>query len=720
VVVVGNPNAGKSTVFAQLSGTATQVGNYAGTTVEKQSSTLMVPGAGQVILVDVPGTYSLLARSPEERVVLDSVLGLEGRGPDALVVVVDTLRLSRSLYLILQLLELQIPMVVALNFMDEVRARGREPNLQFLCRTLGVPVVELVGRTGEGIPLLIEQLADVLAAPEDFRPGCPHDWSAAVQADLDRIRPHIPPAALADVGSDSHRERALALWYLLTLKEGQGPPANQALQGAVHEVVTNAERSGRDLEAELVGQRYVWIDAREREIFGEQGAANQDPRTDRIDRLLLHPLSGGLIFLGVMALVFQALFSWSDPFISGIEAGMGQLSFFVAFTLDYLIGVLPFGGAVVTFFRNLMIEGIIGGVGAVVVFVPQIAVLFFFIALLEDSGYLARAAYLVDRLMVAAGLPGQAFVPLLSGYACAVPAIMATRTMPRFRDRLATMLVLPLTSCSARLPVYTLVIAALFPATLPGWPLAVRPTVLFCMYLFSAGVTLAAAMVLGRFILPGRAEATMLELPPYRVPHLPTVARLVRLRVMDFLKEAGRIILLATVVLWGLLSYPSIDREQLAQTPAVTEAVAMGEQADDVLDALALEQSYAGRMGHWMEPAIEPLGFDWKIGVGILGSFAAREVFVSTMGLVFGVGESDEESVSLRDRLAQGGYSPLSGLSLMVFFALAMQCLSTLAVMKRETGSWRWPLFSFVYMSALAWVVAFVVYQGGIVLGFGV
>ncbi len=408
-----------------------------------------------------------------------------------------------------------------------------------------------------------------------------------------------------------------------------------------------------------------------------------------------------------MLLVFQALFSWADPAIGLVESGVAGLQ-------SLAVDVLP-----ESILTDLLTEGVIGGVGNVIVFLPQILLLFLFIGILEDSGYMARVAYLMDRIMRALGLHGRAFVPMLSGFACAVPAILATRTMERRRDRLLTMMVIPLMTCSARLPVYTLIIAALFPpSALFGW-LPVQGLLMVALYLFAVLITLIAAAVLGRTLIRGKKIPLILELPPYRMPNLRDVLRLMWERSTVFLKEAGTVILVCTIVLWALLSFPRASEPAPSPEPAVAASA-------EAPAPSALEQSYGGRLGRALEPALEPLGFDWKIGVGIIGAFAAREVFVSTMALVYGVGELDEEDPApLRERIraeARDGkpaYTPLVGLSLMVFFALACQCMSTLAVVKRETQSWRWPAFMFAYMTALAYLASLLVYQGGKLLGFG-
>jgi ferrous iron transport protein B len=411
------------------------------------------------------------------------------------------------------------------------------------------------------------------------------------------------------------------------------------------------------------------------------------------------------LFLGLMLLVFQALFSWSDPAIGVIEDAMAAAS-------DVVSSVMSAG-----ILRDLMVDGVIGGVGNVVVFLPQILLLSLFIGLLEDSGYMARVAFLMDRVLKSLGLHGRAFVPMLSGFACAVPAVLATRTMERQRDRTLTMLVIPLMTCSARLPVYTLVIATLFPPSdLFGW-VPVQGLLMVAMYVFAIVTTLVVAFVLGRTVVKGRRVPLILELPPYRLPSPSVTIRTLVERATVFLKEAGTVILACTIVLWALLAFP---REAVTPEAGVSRAVA-GETS-----APAIEKSYAGRLGKAIEPVFAPLGFDWKLDVGIIGAFAAREVFVSTLGLVYGIGDADETATPLRDKLkaektADGKprYTPLVGLSLMVFFALACQCMSTLAVVKRETRSFRWPAFLFAYMTVLAYVASFVVYQGGKLLGFG-
>jgi ferrous iron transport protein B len=695
VALVGNPNTGKTSLFNALTGQRAQVGNYPGITVDRREGRLLGDGP-PVRILDVPGTLSLSARSPEEMIALEATLGLGGNErPDLVVLVADATRAVGTLYLPLQVRELSVPAVLALNLADEAGAAAPDP--ASAGAALGLPCVAVSARTGQGLPELVLALRAALAAPPPapLAPAFPPEVVAAE----DLVLPALPD----DWRRGGPADRALARWALLSLDaddELRGVPPG--LRAAVDAARAAA---GVDLDLPIVRARYALLDA------AAAGWAPPPPRTltARVDAVLLHPVAGLAVFLAVMATVFQALFAWSDPLIGLIEDAVAAVGAAAA-------GALPPGLA-----TDLLVEGLIGGVGNVVVFLPQIALLFTFIGLLEASGYMARAAWLMDRLMRAVGLNGRAFVPMLSGFACAVPAILATRTMERRRDRILTMMVIPLMTCSARLPVYTLIIGALFPPEalppgLQGWP--VQAGLMVAMYLFSVLMALAAAAVLGRTVLKGPKVPLLMELPPYRMPQLRSLAQLVRMRSAAFLREAGTVILAFTVLMWGLLTFPRLD-------PPAAGFANDGEVA--AFEAARLEHSAAGRVGKAIEPVIRPLGFDWKIGVGLIGAFAAREVFISTMGLVYGIGEDvDEESPALRERMAahvhadgRPVYTPLMGLSLLVFFALAAQCMSTLAVLKRETAGYGWPAFLFVWMTSLAWVSSFVLYQGGRLLGFG-
>jgi ferrous iron transport protein B len=718
VVLVGNPNVGKTTLFNRLTGENARVGNYPGVTVERRSGKLELPArdgrAESAELVDVPGAYSLSARSAEEQIALNSILGLSGHPTPALtVVVVDAGQLGRNLYFALQLAELSVPLIVALNMIDEVSDNPPDP--AEIGRLLGVPCVATDGRHGKGLAELERAIERALSEPP--RGAVSVGYSRELVALADRAAEGLPREFRGSV----ERNRALALWALTSIEE------DDELEGIPDELrkrclEIHAEAAGRDIDREIIGARYAFIDRALPRLF-ERADPHPPKRklSERADRILLHPIWGVLAFLTLMLVVFQALFSWSDPMIGVIEDAFGAIS-------EMIRSNFPDG-----FLRDLVTEGVIGGVGNVVVFLPQILLLFFFIGLLEDSGYMARVAYLMDRVMKTLGLHGRAFVPMLSGFACAVPAILATRTMERQRDRLLTMLVVPLMTCSARLPVYTLVIAALFPPTLLFGFLPLQGLTMIGLYVFSLVLTLVVAALLGRTVVKGRRIPLILELPPYRIPNLRLTLKLMLERAQLFLKEAGTVILACTIALWVLLSFTPDGYKggEAARAPDVVTAPATAsapttpvpEASEAAEEASLIEQSYGGRLGKAIEPLIAPLGFDWRLGVGLIGAFAAREVFVSTLGIVYGLGEQDDEAVPLREKLGaeSGGkpmYSPLVGLSLLVFFAIACQCMSTLAVVKRETRGYRWPLFLFGYTLALAYGMSFVVYQGGKLLGF--
>jgi len=688
--LAGNPNVGKTSLFNELTGSRHKVGNYAGVTVETREGA--VAGRWQptrpLVIVDLPGTYSLTPVSEDEAVAFRCLHGEVGEPPDLVVLVVDAANLARNLYLAMQLCELGLPLVLALNMMDVAAEAGVPVDAEALSRALGVPVVPTVARTGAGVAELVASVGRFGHEP----------W------DMSEVRGRLMTATLPAMGKMGELAEvgpARARWLLAAQAGG-----TLELTGA-----TAAERaalSGLDAAAvvtaagELVIARYAEVDRVLAEI-GHRGGerAPAMDRSARIDRVLTHRVWGLLIFVLVMASLFQSIFSWAEPLMGVIEAGITWLS---AHTKALLGPGL---------FTDLVTEGVIAGVGNVLVFVPQIALLFLFIGLLEDTGYMARAAFLIDRLMARVGLHGKAFVPLLSGYACAIPAILGTRTISSFRDRLVTIMMIPFMSCSARLPVYVLLISALFDGEARVGPFSQASLVLLLMYALSTVSALAVGAIYKRTLLRSPTPPLVLELPPYRLPRLRDTLLHVYDRTADFVRDAGTVILAMTVVLWALLSFP---RPPEAQAPH--DAIAVRESA--------IGYSIGGRVGKAMEPALEPMGQDFRMGIAILGSFAAREVFVSTLGLVYGIEADDEDNVPLRDALrdakqpdGQRRYSSLSALALMVFFVYACQCMSTLAVVRRETRSWRWPLLMFTSMTALAYVAAVLVFQVGRLLGYG-
>ena len=722
ILVAGNPNSGKSTLFNALTGAHAKVSNYPGVTVSRTTARLTLPDHGEVELVDLPGSYSLTARSRDEQVAVDAVLGRAGARPDLVLVVADATALARNLYLINEIVEAGARVVVALNMIDEARAQGMAIDVARLSAAIEAPVVPVVARRREGLEQLTRALDRALGTPRTAPPAGALETPArqdveALAAVVEREWP-----------SEAHAARAWATWLLLSVDE-TAPDDLAGIPVGVREAAAArraaAARDGRNLDLEVIGARYRRVDAIVAQVA--QHAPPAGPSwTERVDSLLTHRISGFLVFVVVMLALFQALFSWSEPAIGLIEDQVALLQ-------GHVTGLLPPGP-----FRDLLVDGVIAGVGNVIVFVPQIALLFLFIGVMEDVGYLARVAFVIDRLMGRVGLHGKSFVPMLSGFSCAIPAVMATRTLENRTDRLLTMMVLPLMSCSARLPIYVLVIATVFNPQARVFGVASTAAVtLLAMYLLSVSAALGAAAVLRRTVLKGPRPTLMLELPPYRLPVPGVLLRSTWRQVRAFLVDAGTTILALTIVVWAVLSYPKSETAELAmveQRAAVEATLPEGPERAARLEALEgrargaeLRNSLGGRLGHLIEPVIEPLGFDWRIGVGILGAFTAREVFVSTMGIVFDIGEADETNQSLRQELrgarrADGSrlMTPLTGVSLMVFFVLACQCMSTLAVVRRESGSWGWPAFMFAYQTGMAYVAALMVYQVGSLFGWGV
>ena len=723
VLVAGNANSGKTTVFNALTGARAQVSNYPGVTVTRSSRQITLPHGSPVEIVDLPGTYSLSAHSPDEQVAVDEVLGRHADPPDAVIVVVDSGAFERGLYLVLQIAETGVPVIVALNMIDEASAGGADFDAARLGTWLGATVIPTVASKGIGL----DELRSAIGATIGLAPRTDSAWAGLppqIEQDVATVARAMTDAGFATTPA---ARRSWALWSLLSLETDDGAATGlpTAIRQTVQTIQQDAVDAQRDLDHEIIASRYRWI---ETVVSDVRSVSGEDTRkwTSRLDGILTQRFYGLVVFAAVMAMLFEALFTWSEPLITGIETATGWLQTGVT-------AVMPAG-----VLSDLMVDGVIAGVGNVVVFVPQIAMLFLFIALLEDVGYLARVAFVIDRLMGRVGLHGKAFVPMLSGFACAIPAVMATRTIESPRDRLITMLTLPMVSCSARLPVYALVTAVVFAGDQRVFGvLSVGAVVLFSMYALSVVATLGAAAVLRRTVLRGPRLPLVMELPPYRVPVWRNVALVTWRRVRRFLEDAGTIILTMTIILWALLSFPrsaeidtryAASRTQLLTTTTDTGAQAAGlAELDGQQASEQLRYSVGGRLGRVIEPVIEPLGFDWRIGVGILGAFAAREVFVSTLGIVFGIEEADEESVSLRASLgnarrADGAplMTPLTGVSLMVFFVLACQCMSTIVVVRKESGSWGWPVFMFTYMSVLAYVASLTVYQVGRVMEWGV
>lgn len=713
IAVAGNPNCGKTTLFNALTGLRHKVGNYPGVTVEKREGA--VAGDPALKLLDLPGTYSLSARSPDEQIAQDVLLGrlADTPRPDAVLIVVDAANLERNLYLASQVLELGIPAVIACNMMDLLEAAGHKLDIAGLSKRLHAPVIPTKGNRGEGVAELKAALRKVCAA--NLPQARQRAWT--MSESIEREARDIAAAITASGFTEPQGAEGAAL---LLLSEGQVPPENH-LPAAVRKSLTAAlsrlqADPDMDISLEVTAGRYAWLG----EVVDaclRRSTQRTHAFTDRLDGIFTHRIWGLLSFAAMMGLLFYSIFVLAVPLMNVIESGVQWTQ--TAIQTRMAAGPL----------RELLAEGIVPGVGNVIVFFPQICILFLFIGLLEDTGYMARAAFLMDRIMSRVGLHGKSFIPLLSSHACAIPGIMATRVIENPKDRLVTILVAPLMSCSARLPVYTVLIAACLPSA--AW---VKAVTLLAMYMLGITMALTMATVFKKTLLRGPTPAFIMELPPYRMPHLSAVLHVMWDRSKIFLTRAGTVILAITVLLWAGMHFPrSSERQARYETQRQQIRAATGSETGEQIDNLnkqeaseQLQNSYAGRFGRLLEPATRPLGYDWKIGIGLISSFAAREVFVSTMGIVYSVGDTEEDSAPLRERMREARwpdgrriFTPLVAVGLMVFYVLACQCVSTIAIVRRETNGWRWPLFMFGYMTALAYTGALLVYQIGSALGLG-
>jgi len=713
IAVAGNPNCGKTTLFNALTGLRHKVGNYPGVTVEKREGAVL--GEATLRLLDLPGTYSLSARSPDEEIARDVLLGrlADTPRPDAVLIVIDATNLERNLYLASQILELGLPAVIACNMMDLLEEAGHKLNLRELSRRLRAPIVRTVGHKGEGAQELKAQLRAACAASGNVARSREWRLHDDIQCEVRRVARTLEAL---DFCEPEGAEGAA----LLLLSDGELPVGDHLPEELRKMLAGSLDRlrakPDLDIALEVTTGRYAWL--------GElvDACIQRSPRqthtaTDRLDRVFTHKVWGLLSFAGMMGLLFYSIFVLADPLMGLISAGVDAMRNLIAIHL----AAGPF--------RDLLCDGIIAGVGNVIVFFPQICILFLFIALLEDTGYMARAAFLMDRIMSRVGLHGKSFIPLLSSHACAIPGIMATRVIESPKDRLATILVAPLMSCSARLPVYAVLIAA----CLPGHPW-VKAGVLLAMYSLGITTALTMATIFKKTLLCGPTPAFIMELPPYRMPRAGAVLRVMWDRSKVFLTRAGTIILAITILLWAGMHYPQNEqrardfaaRRQTIASSTAADRDAQLETLDQQAQAEQIQNSYAGRLGRLIEPAIRPLGYDWRIGIGLVASLAAREAFVSTMGVVYSVGQADEASAPLHQQMRSARwpdgrtvFTPLVAVGLMVFYVLACQCMSTIAVVRRETNSWRWPAFMFAYMTALAYAGALLVHQAGSALRLG-
>lgn len=712
MALAGNPNSGKTTIFNALTGLRQRVANYPGITVEKKIGICSLPDGRQAVVIDLPGTYSLVSRSPDELVAMEVLRGLHHEGPpDVVVVVVDASNLERNLYLVSQLIEVGRPLVVALNMADVAARRGMRVDAAALERDLGVPVVPVVGHKGQGIDELKQAIgrAKVAPLPDWPLPQAMKEELLVVGGALAILRPASAQAGGSGTGRAVTAAQGLGPYLALAERLLIGDHASDLKDLAAHEavasLVASAWRRLRELGIDPmqadIEAHYRWIESVVSRGAtpaagggpGATAAGQQRTWTDRVDAILLHRLWGLAAFAVIMAGLFVSIFWLAKPLMAAVEQGVEALGHVAA-------SALPAGAM-----RDLVADGIFGGVGAVIVFVPQIALLFMFLAMLEDSGYLARAAFLMDRLLAKVGLHGKSFIPLLSSFACAIPGILAARTIENRKDRLATVLVAPFMSCSARLPVYSLLIGTFF----AGAGAMAQAGIMLGLYVLGILAAVVTAMVFKRSLLKGPSAAFILEMPTYKIPQASQVARHVWVNTREFIKRAGTIIFSLSVVIWAMTYYPRLPAAEAARHASAGD-----------LAAAQAAHSVAGRMGRLIEPVISPLGYDWKMGVGLVGAFAAREVFVSTMAIIYSVGDDGGNAIDLAsamraDRYADGRpvWTPLVAVSLLLWFVLAMQCVSTLAVVWRETGAWRWPAFMVLYMNALAYLLCLGLNQAG-------
>ncbi len=690
IAVIGNPNSGKSTLFNRLTGLNQTTGNYPGVTVERHVGTVQLDSTA-IELIDLPGIFCLSGHSSDERVAVDVLLGrLDHSGPPSgLLFVLDATHLYQGLYLLEQLLEIQLPTIVALTMSDLARASGIEIDAAQLSEFLGgIPVREVVATESLGLDELKSTLLDM---PGIMPPQYPQSWpelSRSAQDLATGMRGTTPRIDVLQGLIHPHSE----------LDRSLCESVGQATVASTRHALFGSEPP----QAVEARHRYGWVRSVVQEVQSQSPFASR--MSNKVIRWFNKPWPATMAFFVLMALVFQAVFSWATPIMDGIDATASLLGSFV----NQVLGNSALG--------SFLADGVIAGVGSVVIFLPQITILFLFVIVLEDSGYLARAAFLMDRVMRTVGLSGQSVIPMLSSFACAVPAIMATRVIPNRRDRIATILAAPFMTCSARLPIYALLIAAFVPRDNFGW-LNLQGLVLFGLYLLGIAGGLMTAWLLKKSALRGPKPAFSLALPQFRWPNAQTVIIQLYARVSVFLKRAGTIIFMVAVVVWFLAYFPRMDTAELPQVFPTNPEVSTTIESRQA--AAQMAQSWLGRAGRQIEPLFKPLGWDWRVTAAVIAGFPAREVVVAVMGTLYSVGsDADEASLSARLKAASWPDGTLvftlpMVLGLLVFYAWCLQCAATVATIKRETNSWRWPIFAWVYMTVLGYTAALLIFQVG-------
>ncbi|MEO0337775.1 MAG: ferrous iron transport protein B [Bacteroidota bacterium] len=698
IALVGNPNSGKTSLFNILTGLQQKVGNFPGVTVDKKVGKVRLEDSSSFQLIDFPGTYSFYPTSSDERLVVQTFINPEDTNyPDAFLYVADATKLEKHLLLLHQIKDIGRPVVLALNMVDLVEQSGMSIDTEKLSKKLGMPVVGVSGRTRDGVNDLKEKLKEIAQEePSAKQDQASYQFSKQEVQLSDEIKSIAPKL-------NAYQRLVLAHHHDWL------PYLSNEDKRALQKITQDHQFEPLKLQVRETMQRYDQFTPVVKSVVKEE---NRDSNawSERLDAILTHRIAGPFIFVLLMLLVFQAIFAWAGVPQDLIEGGFGWLT-------ETLNENLPAG-----WLTSLLTDGLIAGLGGILVFIPQIAILFFLIAILEEVGYMARAAFMFDRFMQFFGLNGRSIVALISGGACAIPAVMSTRTISNWKERLITILVTPFISCSARIPVYAALIAFAVPATTYfGGLIGLRGLAFMFLYLLGIAAALLAALVFKLILKTNETSYLMLELPEYRPPMMRNVLLTVWEKVKTFTIEAGKIILIISLILWVMSNYGPKQQMEAARSSAITQAAELQLDAtatDDLIAASLMEASYAGQLGKFIEPAIKPLGFDWKIGIALISSFAAREVFVGTMAIIYSVGSS-EDTFTIQEKMAQEVrpgtnekvYTPATSWSLLLFYVFAMQCMSTLAVVKRETKSWKWPIIQFVFMTALAYLSSFAVYQ---------
>lgn len=697
IALAGNPNSGKSSLFNALTGLNQKVGNFPGVTVDKKTGRADISPGLQARIIDLPGTYSLYPKSADEYVAYEVLLHPQGKDrPDLVLVVADASNLKRNLLFCSQIIDLKLPVVIVLTMMDIARKKGVTIDVKGLEREMGVPVVVVNPRRNKGLGQLKKVIAQQQQA--SFQPG--NDFISVADLAADSIR---AVRSLSGVDSDYG-----ALHIACGIDKIEFLPL--PLREQVRETIAKTDFHKSKIQAEEVMLRYERIARMMQRTVVEESPLKKQLFTERLDSVLLHQVWGNLILLFVLFLMFQCVFWLAEFPMNWIEGGFAWLQ-------GALAGSLP-----EAWWSDLLVNGLVAGIGGIAVFIPQIALLFGIITLLEDSGYMARISFLTDRLMRSAGLNGRSVMPLISGMACAIPAVMAARTIENRKERLITILVTPLMSCSARLPIYVILIALVIPDHTLFGIFKLQALVMMGLYLLGFAMALIVAKVMSWVMKSREHSIFLMELPVYRAPRWKNALVTMYEKAKIFVLDAGKVILVIALVLWALASYgppgkmDAVDRKFAAMSAQQGGTLTVEQQEQKASERL--EESWAGRLGHAIEPAIRPLGYDWKMGIALISSFAAREVFVGTMATLYSVGGADETSIPLRQKMARARrpdgskvYTMATGVSLMVFYAFAMQCMSTIAIVRRETRSWKWPMIQLAYMTALAYCSALLIYQ---------